>query len=204
MSTATRTAIPERRRFLRTEVPRQIGINLLEPQNTSTTGSLNLSEGGVCLRLEEELEVKALVRMQLSPDGRARSGLLKNQPPVHCTGRVAWVIQRLDLRATPPFLYDVGIEFVDPPLLLRQLMTRASPLPAKPKERAAREKTLEPAVIRGRRYQAVMGRQSSAPARWHLVVSIDGVPCFSGHYPSERQALDAWTRFKRNLARAPK
>ena len=33
------------------------------------------------------------------------------------------------------------------------------------------------------------------------VVSVDGVPCFSEHYASERAATEGWTRFKRQQAR---
>ena len=202
MSNAVKIAPSERRRFLRTEPPSQIGINLLEPQNTAAIGSINLSEGGVCLRLEAELQVRTLVRMQLTADARQwRAWHLKASQPLQCTGRVAWVIQRLDLRSNPPFLYDIGIEFVNPPSLLRQLMLRTGQPAAPPKERPAREKVLESPVIRGRRYQAVVGRQPGQPGRWHLVVSVDGVPCFSGHYPSERQAQTAWTRFKKDQAK---
>jgi len=115
---------------------------------------------------------------------------------VECTGRVAWVIQRLDLRTTPPFLYDVGVEFVDPPPMLRQLIARGESLPSL-RGQATPQKFLESAVIHGRPFMPRLARVENHPMRWHLVVSIDGVPCFSGHYPSERVALAAWAKFRR-------
>ena len=190
--------------------PRISSLNFLtEVAHTGVSiDGVNLSEGGLCLRLQEALEVKSLVRLQVR----------KGRKPVRCTGRVAWVIQRLDLRTAPPFLFDVGIEFVDPPPLLRQLLaingmglaamkqlsqqetTRGTTRQGLAPARASKKRQVVSAQIRGREFIAKLEQQQDAGAagRWHLVVLIDEIPCFSGHYASERSALEAWGTFKRS------
>lgn len=176
-----------------------------------TINSVNLSEGGVCVRLDDmqdPLEVRSLVRLQLTPtrvgmsESRAgdRSSGLRLSKRVECTGRVAWVIQRLDLRSTPPFSFDVGIEFVDPPHVLRQFLNQRSEITPL-KGRTVREKRLESAVIRGRHFIPRLEREPNHAPHWHLIVSVDGTPCFSGHYPSDRAAVTAWATFKRRQAK---
>ncbi len=196
----------DRRRAPRAEFPTQLAVNFLEPRTGVSVDGVNLSEGGLCLRLQEALEVKSLVRGQVS----------KGRKPVRCTGRVAWVIQRLDLRTAPPFLFDVGIEFVDPPPLLRQLLsingmglaamkqlsqqvaTRGTARQGMAPARASKKRQVVSAQIRGREFVAKLEQEVGAAGRWHLVVLIDEIPCFSGHYASERSALEAWGTFKRS------
>jgi len=202
------TIIAERRQHPRDAVSPRVAINLLQPHASATISSINYSEGGLCLRLREALEVRSLVRLQVTPtrpgDGEGRTGEIsapsRGSRPVECTGRVAWVIQRLDLRSVPPFLFDIGIEFVDPPPILRQLIAQRGGLAAL-KDRAAPGKGLDSSVIRGRHFIPRLEREASRPPRWHLVVSVDGAPCFSGRYPSERTALIAWAAFKRQRGR---
>ena len=192
---ALKTLIPERRRFTRSVLPARLSINLLQPHAASVS-HVNYSEGGLCLRLEETLEVRSLIRLQVAPAQPRES----QRRPIECTGRVAWVIQRLDLRSMPPFLFDVGIEFVDPPPLLRRLIAQRgafTPLQG----RNAHDKTLEAAVIRGRQFLPRLEREAGHAPRWHLVVFVDGAPCFSGRYASERTALTAWAQFQRQQAK---
>ena len=108
---------------------------------------------------------------------------------------------RLDLRNEPPFLYDIGIEFVDPPPMLRQLMAQSGMGASAGKKRPARERLLASWAVRGRTYLPQLERTPHQTMHWHLVVSVDGVPCFSERYPSERAALAAWARFKRQQAK---
>lgn len=184
----------ERRKFPRHEAAPHFGINLLQSGGAIAADQVNFSEGGLCLRLEEMLEVRSMVRLQLTAEGSA----LERMPrPLECAGRVAWVIQRSDLRSAPPFLFDVGVEFVDPPLVLRQLMADHGFETEWAKDPAGREKTVEPLLVRNRRYVPRLERMPGRPMPWHLVVLNDGVPCFSGHYPSQRAALAAWDQFKR-------
>ena len=192
----TSTSIQERRRFVRSEAPGHVAINLLQP--SLAAAHVNVSEGGLCLRLRQMLEVRSLVRLQLTSGGQ---GPVRARRPVKCTGRVTWVMQRLDLRDVPPFFFDTGIEFVDPPLALRQLMIQHGMELAASKRTSARQRMPEHSVIRGRAYAPWLERTSTRPPRWHLVVSIDGVPCFSEHYPSERSALASWAKFKRQQSR---
>ena len=200
--------IQDRRKFPRHDVPPRFHINLLHAHGAVTADSVNVSEGGLCLRLAEELEVRSLVRMQLTPasslheSGQLGEGVVgRGLRPMRCTGRVTWIVQRLDLREGPPFLFDVGIQFVNPPQTLRQFMARQGISLSEMTHRVAQAKTLESAVIRGRQFVPRLERSPDHGRRWHLIVSVDGAPCFSHRFASEREALTAWTRFKREQAR---
>ncbi len=195
------TVLQERRRSPRSEVTPRWAINLLKPEGVVAANSVNFSRGGLCLRLQERLEVRSLVKLQLTAN---RLRTTKTGRPVQCTGRVAWVIQRLDLRDAPPFLFDVGIEFVDPPATLRQALARRGGALTSLKGRPVSHKLLESATIRSRCFIPRLEAVVNHPLRWHLVVSVDGVPCFSGHYPSEREATSAWTQFKRRQMKGRK
>jgi len=184
----------ERRRFLRRDFPSRLAINLLRSHAPVSADTINVSQGGLRLRLQETLEVRSLVRLQFTPQ---MGGGGRSARALECTGRVAWVIQRLDLRDIPPFLYDVGIQFVDPPPALRQLLARRGGQMSAPKDRSTRGRVLEPFALRGRRFVPRLERQANHPLRWHLVVTVDDVPCFSGHFPTEHLAMAAWNRFKR-------
>jgi hypothetical protein len=96
--------IEDRRRAPRLDLQARVEIGLLSRQARLTVRSVNLSEGGLCVRLREALEVRSRVRLRVFPSPSER--------PLQCAGRVSWVVQRLDLRDAPPFLYDVGLEFV--------------------------------------------------------------------------------------------
>ena len=203
----TSTPVQDRRRFTRGDPSGRFEVNFLRPSGLISAESVNISEGGLCVRLEQMLEVRSLVQLQLTPSSaRARLPAPRQRAgqagrPVRCTGRVTWVMQRLDLRTSPPFLFDAGIELINPPPLLRQLsMPRGEAAVAK-RRPATHHKTLESAVIRGREFNPRLERAPGQAGRWHLVVSVDGVPCFSEHYPSERTATAAWARFKRRQAR---
>jgi hypothetical protein len=169
-----------------------LAINLLQTDRVMAATGVNLSGGGLCLRLQEPVEVRSIVRLEFAPSRRL----------VTCLGRVCWVIQRLDLREAPPFLYDVGIEFVNSPPLLRQLLARQGIRVATSSVPRSRHRAPEPAAIRGRAYLPRLEHLPGPLSRWHLVVSVDGVPCFSQRYPSERIALAGWARFKRQQARS--
>ena len=76
----------------------------------------NVSVGGVCLRLDEEVDIRSEVDVQLV-------GTPLTQP-IQCRGRVNWTTARLDLRAQPPIPYDIGIEFVGLSPTLRAALQR--------------------------------------------------------------------------------
>ena len=190
--------IQERRKFPRGDVQPRVAVNLLQAHRSIAASSVNIGEGGLCLRVEETLEVRSLVRLHVTPEQAAS---MKGPRPFECMGRVAWVVQRLDLRAAPPFLFDVGIEFVDPSPTLRRLLAQRGARLTTPQVRVGQAKALDSAVIRGRRFMPRLEREANHALRWHLVVSVDGVPCFSGHYPSERVAMAAWATFRRQQAK---
>lgn len=195
--TLTSPTISDRRKFIRHDGAPPIAINLVHSNRPVLADSVNFSEGGLCLRVQETLEVRSLVRFQLTPTRSTRW-----QRPLRCTGRVTWVVQRLDLRDDPPFLFDVGIEFVDPPPLLRQFFAQQGSRIELGRPRAIANKSLAPALIRGRHYVPRLERSSNPTlGRWHCVIAVEGVPCFSEHYPSERAAVMAWGKFKRQQAK---
>ena len=194
----TSTSVQERRRFSRAEVFPRLAIDLLQSERRLSVDAVNISEAGLCLRLAERLEVRSLVNLQLR--SLRGTGAARGRYPIRCEGRVAWVIQRLDLRDTPPYLFDVGIEFPDPPALLRRLLAgRGSRALVRP--RAARTVPLSGATIRGRQYVPTLERTTNSRTSWHLVIAVDGVPCFRERHPSERAAKAAWEAFRRRQTR---
>ena len=96
----------------------------------------------------------------------------------------------------------MGIELVDPPPVLRQRLARTLGTLNARKGHSVRAKALEPWLVQERRFVPRLELQRERPARWHLVVSVDGVPCFSGRYASVRGAEAAWERFKRMQAKS--
>jgi hypothetical protein len=170
-------------------------------QTPLEASSMNLSEGGLCVRLREALEVRSPVRLRVFAQPHAK--------PLECPGRIAWVVQRLDLRDSPPFLYDVGVEFIDPPPRFRQFASRSgialrpSREPTSQSGVAAERPTqsaLQATMINGRCYVPRLEQEPSPSRRWHLIVTVDGTPCFSGRYPSIPKALEFWKQFKRQAA----
>ena len=190
--------VQERRRLTRVDFQGRVEIDAVGPHPETRapslpTSSINLSEGGVCVRVEHELAVRSRVVLRVFSSPRRR--------PVQCDGRVAWVMQRLDLRPAPPFLYDVGVEFLKPPDSLRRFAARLG-LPLKPVEKATpRRLRLLPATIRDRRYLASLEQERSGSNRWHVIVTVDGTPCFGQRCESLQEAKAAWQRFQRQLGR---
>ena len=156
------------------------------------TQAVNLSARGLCLRVQESLDINSRLRLQLRDQGRKR--------PLACQGLVSWVVQRLDLREAAPFVYDIGIEFIDPPNLLKRLASRLGLALAMPVARNGAGRTLRPAEIRNRLHVPQLTHERGVASRWHLVITVDGAPCFSQRYTSAREALEAWRRFKKNPA----
>ena len=204
MSTLTAAPTQERRKFLRNDAPLRLAVNLLVPPLSAD--SVNISAGGLCLRLAEQLEVRSLVQLEIAQERACLPSPGDRQAPraIQCAGRVSWVMQRLDLRDAPPFLFDVGIEFVNPPRLLRQWLAQPGRALPTLRKSAVSAKLRAPAFIRGRAFMPHVERAAGRPVRWHLVVTIDGTPCFSEHYPSKPAAEDGWAKFKRQQARAGK
>ena len=192
----TSSALQDRRRFSRVEPPPRLAVDVVQSDHRLSVDTVNVSEAGFCLRLRERLEVRSLVNLQVTP----RDGGTSGARPVRCEGRVAWVIQRLDLRDAPPYLFDVGIEFADPPAFLRRLAARSAGRPA-----AALQppRTVVPAsaVIHGREYVPRLERSPGPRPGWHLIIAVDGVPCLSERHGSERAAKAAWDAFRRRQSR---
>lgn len=145
------------------------------------------------------LEVRSLVRLNVKP-GQSAARFSRS---MECTGRVAWVTQRLDLRNVPPYLFDIGIELVNPPRFLsRWLAERAKSSPLVKARSPAANKTLETALIKGRYFVPHLDSNGPKPLRWHLVVTVDEMPCFSQRFASDRAAFQGWMQFKRRQAKS--
>lgn len=200
MPTQAKPAPKERRQFLRASWPADLAINLLEPSGIGSINHVNVGEGGLCFRLPANLEVKSVIRFALT---RSRNRMSKTRP-MECTGRVAWVTQRLDLRSMPPYLFDIGIEFINPPSVIAGLLARQeSNRPAVGALMKPRIKKLTGANIRGRQFVPRIIRDGDKAAPWHLVVSVEDVPCYSQRFASERAAVIAWVQFQRVQVKRP-
>lgn len=192
MTTSMLTSVPTQERRTAPRVPfhGSVTLEVLDSTLRVETQAVNLSERGLCLRVQEALDINSRLRMQLRD--------LQRKRPLACQGRVSWVVQRLDLREAAPFIYDVGIEFVDPPDLLRRLASRLGLALVVPVARNGSGRTLQPAMIRSRLHVPRLTNEPGAAKRWHLVISIDDAPCFSRRYATSAEALEAWRRFKRH------
>ena len=191
-STLASPSAQERRTAPRVPFHGSITLEVLDSSLRVETQAVNISKRGLCLRVQESLDINSRLRMQLRDLPRKR--------PLACQGRVSWVVQRLDLSEAAPFIYDVGIEFIDPSNLLRRLANRLGLALVTPAVRTGAGRTLRPAVIRNRLHIPCLTHEPGVAKRWHLVISIDDAPCFSRRYSSSSDALEAWRRFKRNPA----
>lgn len=197
--TTTAPVVQERRNFPRSEFPTRMAIDIVQPPLTVPNGGVNISEGGLCLRLEKALEVRSLVRFRLLPE-RTGSILTRDTRSVECTGRVAWVVQRLDLSNGPPFLFDVGIEFIDASEIIRRLTGQSSSGLSK-SVRVSRTPSLEPWSSHDRQFIPQITREAQQTSPWHLVITVDGVPCLSERHKTRREAVSVLQRFKRSQSK---
>ena len=191
MSTSTLTPAPAQERRTSPRVPfhGSVTLEVLNSPQRVETQAVNVSERGLCLRVQESLDINSRLRMELREQQRKR--------PLACQGRVSWVVQRPDLSGATPFIYDVGIEFIDPPDLLRRMAARLGLSLAVPAARHDTSgRTLRPAEIHHRLHVPHLTHEPGTSKRWHLVISVDGAPCFSRRYGSSQEALEAWRRFK--------
>lgn len=187
------TELADRRRASRVDLQTRVEIDRVHPPTRLPANSVNLSEGGICVRLEESLELSSRVRLRLF--------LTSAKRPLTCEGRVAWVVQRMDLRTIPPLLYDVGLEFVEPGRAIRQFASQVG-LAFRRSEARGRAPSVSPATINGRLYIPKLEKAPSSGLPWHLSVWVDGAPCFSHRYPSQRHAVQSWEQFKRRMTRS--
>jgi hypothetical protein len=188
---STMSTPPDQRKNARVDFQAHVEIDLPSENTREDTrldaNSLNLSEGGMCLRLQAALQVRSRVRLRLFPEA--------SKKPLECAGQISWVVQRMDLRDSPPFLYDVGVQFIDPPPRLRQFALRAG---VSMKAPPVRQPVISSVVIGRRPYVPRLDHEVTGA--WHLVVWVDEVPCFSHRYPSQREAMAGWETFQRQTA----
>lgn len=148
----------------------------------------DLSQGGLSVRLNERFDLHTVVRMRLSPP-RARA-------PVECVGRVAWTTARMDLVAAPPYPYDMGIEFVKVPSLIRRQLAIAYERLRRRTQPPTAIPCLRPALIGGRRYVPSLTYDGVPRPAWHLIVEAEGVPCFAQRFGAAAEAVAGWKAFR--------
>lgn len=190
---AVKASTDERRQAGRVRLQGRVELAVAHKPTPVAGNTVNLSEGGLCVRVEESLDVKSPVTLKLFAQPRSR--------PVECAGRVAWVVQRLDLRTAPPFLYDIGVEFVRTSAQLRQVASKLGVAVRARSGRAAKPTRLDPVAARGRMYEPRVLHAASPQGAWHLVVKADGAPCLSRHFTTERGAVEGWEQFKRQVGK---
>ena len=171
----------------------------VEVETTSRAGWISgqgrdLSEGGLSIRLNERFDLHTVVRVRLAPP-QART-------PVECLARVAWTTARMDLAAEPPYPYDVGIEFVKVPSMIRRQIAlayehlRQQPPPSPTPH-------LRPAIIGGQTYLPSVTYESVPQPMWHLIVRSDGVPCYAQRFRTSKETVASWQSFKQQRMPAP-
>ena len=100
----TQPSVDEQRQFPRVAFDGQTLIRTPQRATFMPCESRIVSVGGMCLRLEEDMELRSEVDVQIVTGASAA--------PIQCRGRVNWTTARLDVRPQPPIPYDIGIEFV--------------------------------------------------------------------------------------------
>ena len=205
MATLTSILDPERRQSLRLPYDGPVEVEPAGRGAWISGEGRDLSEGGLCVRLPERFDLHTVVRVRLVAE-RLRAALQATvasigRAPVECVGRVAWTTARMDLAPEPPYPYDIGIEFVKlPPLIRRQLTLTYERLqqrqPQSPSPR------LKPARIGGHVYDAVITREPTTDLPWHLVVRTESVPCYGARFQTAAKAAAGWDAFRRHRAAA--
>ncbi|GEM_PF-4461714 len=112
----TTAPVEEKRQFPRVTCEGQVFLRTEERFEPIACTPQNVSIGGVCVRLEAMLEIGAEVDVQLV--------LPQFAQPLACHGRVCWTTARMDLCDEPPIPYDVGIEFLNVSIPLRETLRR--------------------------------------------------------------------------------
>ena len=92
----------DQRRFPRVRQQCVVSLRQRQGRPSIATFTENIGVGGVCVLLEQGLDIFAPVDVELK--------LNDEKPPMTCRGAVAWVVRRRELNRAP--LYDTGIEFV--------------------------------------------------------------------------------------------
>lgn len=95
----------DRRRFPRLNVTVDIQYRLLPEAVAYATGATsNISAGGICIILYEEVPVGSVLELNIYlPDG---------QPIIKAKGRIVW-IKPFDVARDQKERFDAGVEFID-------------------------------------------------------------------------------------------
>ena len=92
----------DQRRFPRLRHACVVSLRQATGRPSIATTTENIGLGGVCVLLEQGLDIFAPVDVEVTlNDGR---------PPLACRGTIAWVVRRREWQQ--PVIFDTGIEFV--------------------------------------------------------------------------------------------
>ena len=186
----------ERRQSLRLPYAGSVEIEASASGGWISGHGRNLSQDGLSVRLNKRFDLHTVVRMRLLPSTDPEAAVRRSRAPVECVGRVAWTTARMDLVAQPPYPYDVGIEFVTVPALIRRqlaityehLRRRQQPPTAVPR--------LRPALIGGQWYRPSLTYEGVPRSAWHLIVRAESVPCFAQRFDTATKAVAGWKAFR--------
>ena len=96
----------DRRKFPRAYVRCLIYMKKKDNARMISTHTENISVGGMCVILNEDLGLFQNVAIELYlKEGASDS--------VKCAGTVVWVVKKHGVKKEDPVLYDTGIEFAD-------------------------------------------------------------------------------------------
>ena len=92
------------RRFPRVNHKCRIIASVDERERVLETVTENIGIGGVCVFLEENLELFRKVSMEIYFEGE--------QTPIVCDGEVVWIVKRHPVKEGEACSFDTGIEFL--------------------------------------------------------------------------------------------
>lgn len=110
----------DQRRFPRIRHQCVVSLRQNPTRAMIATSTENVGMGGICVLMDQGLDIFAPVDVELS--------LGDGHPPIVCKGMVAWVVRRRELNR--PVMFDTGIEFVGlPPEAESRIQKAIQPAP---------------------------------------------------------------------------
>ena len=96
----------ERRKFVRLSINVEIDYSLLDeqPPDPKTTTSRNISAGGICMMVDEKLELNSVITLYIK--------LPEDHPEINAKGKVVWV-KPFQMASDKKPRFDAGIEFIE-------------------------------------------------------------------------------------------
>jgi c-di-GMP-binding flagellar brake protein YcgR len=94
----------ERRKFVRLSASVIVDYKVIDTQSVKTTQTKNISAGGICIIVYEEIEPETILDLKIYlPD---------DSSPIQAKGRVVWK-KEFTFSSDPRARFDIGIEFLE-------------------------------------------------------------------------------------------